>query len=106
MSVANYRFLQSQGYNTSIIIVEDGLMPNGAKSGHCMALVELSGGWACVETKQAVIDTKKSIGKIVGLNPDSIRGIYRTPEEIYSQDRRGQPVISGDVIAPNAPKSL
>lgn len=101
MSAANCRFLQSQGYNTSIIIVEDGLMPNGAKSGHCMALVELSGGWACVETKQAVIDPKKSIGKIVGLNPACIRGIYRTPEDIYALDRRKHPVVSGKVIAPN-----
>ncbi len=106
MSAANYRFLKSKGYNASIVIVEDGLMPNGAKSGHCMALVELSGGWACIETKQAAIDTKASIGKIVGLDPAYIRGIYSTPEEIYAQDRRGQPVVSGDVIAPNAPKSL
>jgi hypothetical protein len=101
MSAANYRFLRSMGYNTSIVIVEDGLMPNGAKSGHCMALVELHGGWACVETKQAVIDPKKSIGKIVGLNPACIRGIYRTPEDIYALDRRKHPVVSGKVIAPN-----
>jgi hypothetical protein len=106
MSIANYRFLRCMGYNTSIVIVEDRSMPDGAKSGHCMALVELSDGWACIETKQDVIDTNKSIGRIIGLNPAYIRGIYRTPEEVYAQDWRGSPVIIGDVIEPNSPKTL
>jgi hypothetical protein len=106
MSIANYRFLKSMGYNTSIVIVEDGSMLNGTKLGHCMALVELSGGWACIETKQAVINTNKSIGRIIGINPAYIRGIYRTPEEVCAQDRRRSPGIIGNVIEPNLPKAL
>lgn len=45
MSIANYRLLKSQGYETLITIVEDGSMPNGTCLGHCMALVLLPGGW-------------------------------------------------------------
>lgn len=106
MSVANYRFLRSIGYNTSIVIVEDGLMLNGTKLGHCMALVELSNGWAGIETKQAVINTNESIGKVIGIIPDYIRKIYTTPEEVYSYDIRGAPSVTGNVIEPNLPKAL
>jgi hypothetical protein len=106
MSIANYRFLKSQGYEALITIVEDGSMSNGTRLGHCMVLVELHNVWVGVETKQAVIDTNQSIGKLIGINPDFIRGIYKTPEEIYTQDRRGPPTIKGNAIEPNTPKAL
>jgi hypothetical protein len=106
MSVANYNFMKSLGYETLITIVEDGSMLNGTRLGHCMALVLLPGGWVGVETKQAVIDTNQSIGKVIGIKPDFIRGIYRTPEEVYAQDRRGSPSITGNVIEKNHPKAL
>jgi hypothetical protein len=106
MSVANYRFLKSQGYDTLIIIVEDGSMPNGTRLGHCMALALLTNGWACIETKKSEIDTNKSIGKVIGIDPAYIRGIYKTPEEVYAQDRRGLPRITGNVIERNFPKAL
>ena len=106
MAVANYRFLKSQGYETLITIVEDGSMLNGTRLGHCMALVLLPGGWVGVETKQAVIDTNQSIGKLIGIDPAFIRVICKTPEEIYAQDRRGSPSTTGNVIEKNHPKAL
>ena len=81
-------------------------MPNGTRLEHSVALVRLSGGWAGIETKQAVINTNESIGKVIGINMDYIRKIYTTPEEVYSYDIRGPPSITDNVIEPNHPKAL
>jgi len=59
-----------------------------------------------VETKQAVIDTNQSIGKLIGIDPAFIRVICKTPEEVYDQDRRGPPSITGNAIERNHPKAL
>jgi len=106
MSVANYRFLKSRGYETRLVIVEDGSMLDGTRLGHCMALVLLTNGWIGVETKKSVINTNESIGKLIGINPAYIRAIYNTPEEVYFQDERGPPSITGNVIQRNSPKTL
>ena len=106
MSVADYRFLKSHGYEALIAILEDSVMPNGTRLEHSVALVRLSGGWAGIETKQAVINTNESIGKVIGINMDYIRKIYTTPEEVYSYDIRGPPSITDNVIEPNHPKAL
>jgi len=86
MSVANYNFFKSIGYNVSIAIREDGFMPNGAKTGHCFAIIELSNGWVGIETKQAVINTSASIGKVISI--PELREICKTPEEVYKKDKR------------------
>jgi hypothetical protein len=101
ISAANYRFLKEKGYNTQIVIVEDGLAPDGTKAGHCMAMVEIGDGWICIETKQAVINTNESIGKIIGIDPAFIRAIYRSPEDVYAVDARGPPTDRDNVIVTN-----
>lgn len=101
MSTANLKFLQAHGYEARIAILEDGLMSNGTRLGHCVAIIKLGGYWMGVETKQAVINTSESIGKIIGINPAYIRKIYDTPEEIYKQDIRKNPVITGNAIEKN-----
>ncbi len=106
MSVADYRFLKSHGYESLVAILEDGVLPNGTHIEHSVALVRLSGGWAGVDTKTSVIDTNESIGKVIGIIPDYIHKIYATPEEVYSYDLRGPPSITGNVIEPNIPKAL
>jgi hypothetical protein len=99
MSVANYNFFKARGYNVSIAIKEDGFMPNGAKTGHCFAIVELTNGWIGIETKQAVINTSRSIGKVISI--PELREICSTPEEVYRKDRRGYPIITWNVIEKN-----
>ena len=101
MAVADYRFLKSQGYESLIVILDDHTMPNGTRIEHSVALARLPGGWAGVETKTSVIDTTKSIGSVIGIDPAYILGVYTTPEEVYAYDVRGVPVITGNVIAPN-----
>jgi len=101
MSIADYRFLKSQGYDSLIVILEDHTLPNGTRIEHSVALARLSGGWAGVETKTSVIDTSKSIGAVIGIDPAYILGVYTTPEEVYAYDVRGVPVITGNVIEPN-----
>jgi hypothetical protein len=88
MSIANYNFLKNKGYDVRIAILEDGFMSNGTRLGHCVAIIDINGYWMGIETKQAAIDTTKSIGKIIGVNPGYIRGIYETPEDIYKKDIR------------------
>ena len=101
MAVADYKFLKSQGYESLIVILDDHTLPNGTRIEHSVALARLSGGWAGVETKTSVIDTSKSIGAVIGIDPAYIRGVYATPEEVYAYDVRGPPSITGDVIEPN-----
>ncbi|MCK9568727.1 hypothetical protein M0R72_07290, partial [Candidatus Pacearchaeota archaeon] len=69
MSVADYRFLKCHGYESLIVILEDHTLPNGTRIEHSVALARLSGGWAGVETKTSVIDTTKSIGSVIGIDP-------------------------------------
>jgi hypothetical protein len=99
MSTANYRFLESKGYEALIAIREDGFMPDGKPTGHCFAIVKLSNGWVGVETKQAVTNTTRSIGTVIEI--PVLREICKTPEEVYQKDRRGSPVITGEVITKN-----
>ena len=101
MSIGNQQFLKNHGYESRIAILEDGFMPNGIRLGHCVAIVKINGYWIGVETKQAVINTSQSIGKLVGINPAFIRMIFDKPEEVYDYDLRGKPVITGNVIAKN-----
>jgi hypothetical protein len=101
MSIANLEFLQAHKYETRIAILEDGFMPNGTRLGHCMAIVKIGEYWMGVETKQAVIDTSKSIGKLIGIDPDFVRVIYDTPEEVYKQDIRKNPPVIENAIEKN-----
>ncbi len=101
MSVADYKFLKSHGYESLIVILEDHTLPNGTRIEHSVALARLSGGWAGIETKTSVIDTSKSIGAVIGIDPAYILEVYSTPEEVYAYDIRGPPSITGNVIAPN-----
>jgi len=98
MSIANYNFFKSLGYNVSIAIREDGYTPDGAKTGHCFAIIELSNGWAGIETKQSAINTSKSIGKLISI--PVLREICKTPEEVYRKDKRKYH-ISCNVIEKN-----
>jgi hypothetical protein len=101
MSVANYKLLKSNGYESLLVILDDGMMANGTRVEHCVALARLSGGWAGIETKKSEINPQESIGKVIGIDPNYILKVYSTPEEVYAYDVRGPPVVAGDVIEPN-----
>ena len=85
-------------YDVKIAIKDDGYMPSGDKTGHCFAIVKLSGGWVGIETKQSVINTSKSIGKVIGIT--SIREICDNPDDVYSRDIRKKHMI-GNFIEKN-----
>lgn len=101
MSIANLEFLQAHKYEARIAILEDGFMPNGIRLGHCVAIVKIGEYWMGVETKRAVIDTSNSIGKLIGIDPDFIRAIYDTPDEVYKHDIRKNPLFIENAIEKN-----
>jgi hypothetical protein len=99
MSIANYNMFKSLGYDVRIAIKEDGYMPDGQPTGHCFAIIKLSEGWVGIETKQAVVNTSISIGKIISI--PELREICNSPEEIYARDRRKNIIVDDIAIEKN-----
>ncbi|MFA7164618.1 MAG: hypothetical protein WC124_02060 [Desulfoplanes sp.] len=97
MAAANWRFLKSEGYDPLIAICD---YPGGG--GHCYVIFPLSDGWAGLDTRTALLQGRSlndSLGQVVTDLPGY--RLLKTDQDLYEYDPRGQPKITGEVIARN-----
>lgn len=92
MSAANYRFLKDMGYDPKIAIRRD--PPNGS---HCYVIIEINGKHVGIDTQRQ--NLTRRIGKII--TNVTMYKMYNTPEEVFTIDNRGPPVITENVIIKN-----
>ena len=96
MSTANWRLLQAAGYKPKIALRKEG--PNNS---HCYAICPLADGWVGIETEKQNLTHRTG----VIITELEMWTILDTPEEVYQFDKRGPPVITGEVLeyVPKAP---
>lgn len=96
MSTANWRLLKAAGYDPKIALRKEG--PNNS---HCYAICPLGNGWAGIETEKQNLTHRTG----VIITDLEMWTVMDSPEEVYQFDRRGPPVIQGEVLeyVPRAP---
>lgn len=91
MSTANWRLLKSAGYEPKIALRKEG--PNNS---HCYAILPLGNGWAGIETEKQNLTHRTG----VIITDLEMWTVMDTPADVYAFDRRGPPVITGEVLEP------
>ena len=89
MSTANWRLLTAAGYEPKIALRKEG--PNNS---HCYAICPIGDGWAGIETENQNLTHRTG----VVITDLEMWTVMDTPEEVYAFDRRGPPVIQGEVL--------
>jgi len=95
MSTANWRLLKAAGYEPKIALRKE------ANGSHCYAICPLADGWVGIETEKQNLTHRTG----VIITDLEMWTVMDSPEEVYQFDRRGPPVIMGEVLeyVPRAP---
>jgi len=95
MSTANWRLLKAAGYEPKIALRKE------ANGSHCYAICPLADGWVGIETEKQNLTHRTG----VIITDLEMWTTMASPEEVYAYDKRGPPVIKGEVLeyVPRAP---
>ena len=88
MSTANWRLLKAAGYEPKIALRKE------ANGSHCYAICPLADGWVGIETEKQNLTHRTG----VIITELEMWTVMDSPEEVYQFDRRGPPVIQGEVL--------
>lgn len=89
MSTANWRLLKAAGYEPKIALRKE-----GSNNSHCYAICPLGDGWVGIETEKQNLTHRTG----VIITDLEMWTVMDSPEEVYQFDKRGPPVIQGEVL--------